>query len=187
MSQRAIVRLYLDKRTEAMADADEAVRLERSELRTRIFVALHSGAYATAIEDATDYLLFLTDDADRAIVYASRGLARAEAGDTEGAIDDLTEALALDPDLAAAYDRRAYAHYLRGDLSAAEADFARAQERLSTLGEQQRAELAYHRALLLRAQGASSRAGAELGEAASLARLPLWQQRIDAARSAPEG
>jgi tetratricopeptide (TPR) repeat protein len=49
----------------------------------------------------------------------SRGLRELSAGDAEDAIDDFSDALALDPNLAAAYHQRALARYRAGDTPGA--------------------------------------------------------------------
>jgi tetratricopeptide (TPR) repeat protein len=61
--------------------------------------------------------------APKALYYAMRGGLRGEMHDLAGAIDDLTEAVKLDPKLAVAWRDRGTARVLRGELELARADF----------------------------------------------------------------
>ena len=64
---------------------------------------------------------------DTAFPYL-RGVARADAGDTDGAITDLTKVIELDPGTAAAYVRRGRIYEAEGDKARAAADYRRALE-----------------------------------------------------------
>jgi tetratricopeptide (TPR) repeat protein len=61
-------------------------------------------------------------------IYYERGWARAEKGDYEGAIADLTKAIELNPKQARAYAERGWARRQRGDYDGAIADYNRAIE-----------------------------------------------------------
>ena len=52
-----------------------------------------------------------------------RGVARADAGDADGAITDLTKAIEQDPGTAAAYVRRGRIYEAEGDKARAAADY----------------------------------------------------------------
>jgi tetratricopeptide (TPR) repeat protein len=60
--------------------------------------------------------------------YANRGTTRARLGDARGAIEDFTQALALEPDDPEVLFNRGNAHLAAGDPGAAVADFGRALE-----------------------------------------------------------
>jgi predicted TPR repeat methyltransferase len=74
-----------------------------------------------------------------------RGVARADQGDADGAIADLTKTIELDPGTIAAYVRRGGAFEAKGDKARAAADYrsaleidqydATAKQRLEALGK----------------------------------------------------
>lgn len=80
------------------------------------------GAFADAIRDFTTALRF-EESAD---TYANRGAARLQQGDHERAIEDLTEAIRLQSDHAAALSNRGVARKALGELDAAIDDFTEA-------------------------------------------------------------
>lgn len=63
-----------------------------------------------------------------AVDYYSRGIARGEKGDSEGAIADFTKAIEINPRYAEAYYNRGVARFRRGDADGAIADYTRAIE-----------------------------------------------------------
>lgn len=67
-----------------------------------------------------------TEDQLTAEEYFSRGYAKGEAGDYEGAIADYTEAIRLNPQYALAYNNRGVARKNKGDLDGAIADYTEA-------------------------------------------------------------
>jgi class 3 adenylate cyclase/tetratricopeptide (TPR) repeat protein len=174
---RAIARLYMDRPEEALADANRAVELDQGELYTRLFVARYSGNYKTAIEDATTLLGL--EEHPTPYLLSSRGLAYLEIGDLERGLDDINRALEIDPEYAAGYDRRAYAYFLLGDYERSKQDLDEALSRIATLPPQARAELHYHCALLLQAQGRRDAALADLNEASKLVEVPSVRRAID--------
>jgi tetratricopeptide (TPR) repeat protein len=182
---RAIARLYLDRPDEALADANRAVELDQGELYTRLFVARYAGDYDTAIDDATTLLRL----EERATPYllSSRGLAYLQIGELERGLDDINRALEIDPEYAAGYDRRAYAYFLLGNYERSKQDLDEALSRIATLPPQARAELHYHCALLLQAQGRRDAALADLGEASKLVEVPSVRRAIDELQRSLEG
>ncbi len=60
--------------------------------------------------------------------FVLRGVLRQDKGDLEGAIDDFSRAIDLDPDHAASWNNRGNARIERGDLAGAADDFTRAIE-----------------------------------------------------------
>lgn len=60
--------------------------------------------------------------------YYSRGVARGEKGDSDGAIADFTKAVELNPQFAEAYYNRGVARFHKGDADGAIADYTRAIE-----------------------------------------------------------
>jgi tetratricopeptide (TPR) repeat protein len=61
-----------------------------------------------------------------AAAYYNRGLNRTELGDTQGGIDDLTQAIQLKPDRANAYYYRGVARFKLGDKNGAIDDLTQA-------------------------------------------------------------
>lgn len=80
--------------------------------------------------------------------YFDRALERQKAGDLAGAIVDYTQALALDPKNAQAYNNRGEARRHRGDVAGAIADFTRALEL-----DPKHANTYYNRGLARKQQG----------------------------------
>jgi tetratricopeptide (TPR) repeat protein len=74
-----------------------------------------------------------------------------------------------------------------GDYERAQADLDEAMRGLATLPPQGRAELHYHCALLLQAQGELEAALADLDEAAKLVEVPGVRRAIEELRSSLEG
>jgi tetratricopeptide (TPR) repeat protein len=177
---RAVVRLYLDRVAEALADADAGVLLDPSLYYTRLYVARYAGEHERAIADATNIIgAEGADSPNLPYLYSARGLARVEAGDASAGMQDLDEALRIDPEQAAIYDRRGYARYLLGDYAGAESDFNSGILRIGPLTPQGRAELYYHRALVLSATGRAAAAQTDLEEAAASVEIPLVRRQID--------
>jgi tetratricopeptide (TPR) repeat protein len=184
-SNRAIARLYLDHKAEAMADANRAVELDERELYTRLYVARYSGEYETAIKDATSLLEL--EGHPTAYLLSSRGLAYVDSGQLERGLEDLNEALELDPQYTAGFDRRGYAYFLLGDYERTEADLDEALRGLATLPPEARAELHYHWALLFKAQGQLENARAEVDEARKLVEVPDVRRAIEELSRSLEG
>jgi Flp pilus assembly protein TadD len=65
-------------------------------------------------------------NAQNAITYNDRGLAKEKKGDLNGAMADTNQAIKLNPKSSAAYDNRGSAKFLKGDLEGAMADFNQA-------------------------------------------------------------
>jgi tetratricopeptide (TPR) repeat protein len=190
-NERGFNLLFLDRPQEALADLARAVelydadpeaaiasRMQPGEAHTtRLFVALYSGEYELAIQDA--------DSVERLglvspWVVGNRGLAYLELGELQRGLDEINRALAMDADFALNYDRRGYAYYLLGDYDRALADFDEALSRLASLnGPQQRSDLFYHRALLFQAQGRLAAAADEAAEAAREAEVPSVRRQIE--------
>ena len=183
--ERAIARLYLDRPGEAMADANRAVSLDQGQLDTRLFVGRYAGNYDTAVDDATT--LMRLEGGATPYLLSARGLAYLEKGELERGLEDIDRALNVDRGYAAGYDRRAYAYFLMGDYERAQADLDEAMRGLATLPPQGRAELHYHCALLLQAQGELEAALADLDEAAKLVEVPGVRRAIEELRSSLEG
>lgn len=55
--------------------------------------------------------------------YCTKGVAKADKGDLDGAIEDFTMAIKLDPNEATAYNNRGFAKYEKGDCDNAIPDF----------------------------------------------------------------
>jgi len=182
---RAIARLYMDRPDDALADANRAVELDAGRLYTRLFVARYAGGYDTAIDDATTLLRL--EGRPTAYLLSARGLAYLERGELQRGLDDINQALGIDPEYAAGYDRRAYAYFLVGDYERSQQDLDEALRRIATLPPQGRAELHYHCALLLEAQGRRDAALADLGEASKLVEVPSVRRAIEELRRSLEG
>ena len=174
----------MDRPDEALADANRAVELDAGQLYTRLFVASYVGADRTAIEDATTLLQRGEPTAD---LLSSRGLAYLQVGELQQGLDDFNRALEIDPEYAEGYDRRGYAYFLLGDYERSKQDLDEALSRIATLPPQGRAELHYHCALLLRAQGRRDAALADLGEASKLVEVPSVRRAIEELRRSLEG
>ncbi|MGD0766568.1 MAG: hypothetical protein ABR978_09755, partial [Dehalococcoidia bacterium] len=183
-SNRAIARLYLDLKPEAMADANRAVELDQGELYTRLYVARYSGEYETAIEDATT---LLQEGQPTAYLLSSRGQAYVDSGQIQRGLEDINAALALDPTYTPGYDRRGYAYFVLGDYQSAAADLDEALRGLETLPPEAGAELYYHRALLSQAQSHLEDARAEIDEARKLVEVPDVRRQIEELLQSIEG
>jgi tetratricopeptide (TPR) repeat protein len=175
----------MDRPDDALADANRAVELDAGRLYTRLFVARYVGDYRTAIEDATTLLRL--EEQPTPYLLSSRGLAYLEVGELERGLDDINRALEIDPEYAAGYDRRAYAYFLLGDYERSKEDLDEALSRIATLPPQGRAELHYHCALVLRAQGRRDLALADLDEASKLVEVPSVRRAIEELRRSLEG
>jgi tetratricopeptide (TPR) repeat protein len=182
---RAIARLYMDRPDEALADANRAVELDAGRLYTRLFVARYTGDYDMTIDDATT--LLRREEHPTPYLLSSRGLAYLEVGELERGLDDINRALEIDPEYAAGYDRRAYAYFLLGNYERSKQDLDEALSRIATLPSESRAELHYHCALLLQAQGRRDAALADLGEASKLVEVPSVRRAIDELQRSLEG
>ncbi len=93
------------------------------QLNPRNYYAYHNrgvalqgmGSYASSIDDF-GLVLKLKPNAQ---TFGARGVSRKFLGDFDGAVDDQTRALALDPRLAAAHGELAFLHHIKGDLDRA--------------------------------------------------------------------
>jgi tetratricopeptide (TPR) repeat protein len=127
--QRALAYLKLERRTEALADAEEAVRWlpdDSDSYRVRGMVCLELDRYDRAVADFTRYLR--EEDRGRIVpaqvgeVYYLRGLAHAKRGQPSKAISDFTDATRQWPAWAAPYEARAAAYEQLGKSKKALAD-----------------------------------------------------------------
>jgi class 3 adenylate cyclase/tetratricopeptide (TPR) repeat protein len=182
---RAIARLYMDRPDEALADANRAVELDPGQLYTRLFVARYEGDYNTAINDAT--ALLQQEESPTPYLLSSRGLAYLQIGELERGLDDINQALEIDPEYAAGYDRRGYAYFLLGDYERSKQDLDEALLRIATLPSEARAELNYHCALLHQAQGRIDAALIDLREASKLVEVPSVRRAIDEMQRSLQG
>ena len=112
----------------AAADYRRALALRPSDavlLNNLGMALLCSGEFAAALEAAG------RGPSPRAPTYRdahhNRGLARAELGDVEGAIADMTRAIELDPVFWSAYRHRAILHSMAGNHRESYADYLRAR------------------------------------------------------------
>jgi tetratricopeptide (TPR) repeat protein len=174
------VRLNLDRIDEAMADANKAAELSERDRFSRLYIARHVGDWQLAIDDASALIAIEPGDAPTLpYLYSVRGLARVEAGDVDGGMADIEEALRIAPAQPAALDRRAYARYLAGDYVGAESDLEQALLGLSTLPPETRADLYFHRALVLEATGRPDLARSEIQEALNYVEIPVTRRAIE--------
>ena len=181
-SGRAIARVFLDRGVDALADATRAVELDEEELYTRLWVANYVGEYGTAIDDGSQ--LVQRDDPPLGWVLGTRGLAYLASGDLQRGLEDMNQALEVDPSYAQGYDRRGYAYFLLGNFERAEADLNQAQLRLTALSPQDRAELHYHRALLFQELGRFDSAVSEINEALLRVEVPSVRKAIEELQNA---
>jgi class 3 adenylate cyclase/tetratricopeptide (TPR) repeat protein len=182
---RAIARLYMDRPDDALADANRAVELDAGQLYVRLFVARYVGDNETAIADATRLLQL--EESPTPYLLSSRGLSYLEIGELEQGLDDINQALEIDPEYAAGYDRRGYAYFLLGDYQRSEQDLDQALLRIATLPSESRAELHYHCALLHQAQGRIDAAIADLTEASKRVEVPSVRRAIEELQRSLEG
>jgi tetratricopeptide (TPR) repeat protein len=184
LSERAITRLFLDRADDALDDADAAMRMSPDSAYTRLYIARYAGRRDLVTSDASRLIAAEGDGSENLPYLLSvRGLARVESADPDGGMADLDEALRLDPEGAALYDRRGYARLLQGDLAGASSDFDEAIRRLATLSADSRASLHYHRALLLEVQQRPAQALSEIEEAATVATIPSVQRDVEEVRT----
>ena len=85
---------------------------------------LCSGEFAAALERLVEAVAACPSYRD---AHHNRGLARAELGDVEGAIADMTRAIELDPEFWSAYRHRAILHSMAGNHRESYADYLRAR------------------------------------------------------------
>ncbi len=71
-----------------------------------------------------------------AVMYDSRGQDRTRVSDIDGAVDDFTKAIDLQPDYPVAYEHRSNARRSKGDLAGAEQDLAAAGRLKAASGRQ---------------------------------------------------
>ncbi len=103
--------LFMVASRDAAADAlAECRTASNAEIRLRACTEVIGGSTATAEQ--------------KALGYRNRGRTRAEAGATEAALSDLTEAIKLNPADAQAYGYRAQVNVSRRNLDAAIADYS---------------------------------------------------------------
>jgi tetratricopeptide (TPR) repeat protein len=179
--ERALTRLYLDRGDDALADANDAVRVAPGERYTRLYVARYTEQIALVIEDTTAILSSLPSNSPNfPYLHSVRGLALVESGDVESGFADLDEALRDPVDQPGAFDRRGYARILTGDHAGAESDLDEALRGIALLPEQSRAELHYHRALLFQAAGRIDAARAEVEESLKHVEIPAMRRQIEA-------
>ncbi len=104
----------------AIADMNEAVRLDPKCLSTRAALYQKKGDHAKAIVDLTEAIRL---DRSNYVGYVRRGAAHEEHGDLDAAMADFTEAVRLSRyDAAPAYWHRAGIQLKKGNLDAALAD-----------------------------------------------------------------
>jgi tetratricopeptide (TPR) repeat protein len=159
------------------------IPFEESRTRTpgpSLHVARYAAEHEIAIKDASTLIAAEGEESPNLpYLYSARGLAYVEAGDVAQGMADLNASVGLDPDEAAIYDRRGYARFLVGDYPGAEDDFNAGILRIGPLPPQGRAELYYHRALVLHATGRSASAIADLEEALATVEIPAVRQQIE--------
>lgn len=83
------------------------------------------------------------DTKGAARTYNKRGIARKKKGDLEGAIEDYTSAVELDPEYAPACNNRARARVLDGDIDGAVQDYTKTIELLEAVGDDPNTAMAY--------------------------------------------
>jgi len=120
--ERGKIRMRADQTDQAIADFDEAIRLEAHHaeahrLRAEALLSLQRGA--EALPSLSEYVRHGEPSAD---VLRKRGLERAHQGEHAGAIADYTDALELEPRMPLALARRGWA-YLNEAYRLALADF----------------------------------------------------------------
>jgi tetratricopeptide (TPR) repeat protein len=114
-------RAYVDKGDldRALADLDEAVRLDPKDVETRRvrgFLRLMLGAYGRAVAELSEAIALDPDDLS---LVVGRGLARARNRDDDGAITDCGNAVQKKPDSSGAHGCLGYAHNDKGEYDRA--------------------------------------------------------------------
>ncbi len=125
---RAEVRLRLDDRDGAIADAGRAVAIDRRctiGWANRGWARLTSGDLDGAIADLTEAIAL---DPERASAYGDRASAHFKKAQFDEAVSDATRAVELDPKQSGAWADRAQIRLQRGDLDGAIADATRSLE-----------------------------------------------------------
>ena len=92
--------------------------------RVKINELLYCGGLRGYLESLT--VSPVNKTAPNAQFYYKRGVDRSKLGDKQGAIDDFTQAIHIDPNFANAYNNRGYARYLLGDNQGAIDDYTQA-------------------------------------------------------------
>jgi tetratricopeptide (TPR) repeat protein len=196
--ERGYARVFLDKPADALADEGQAVAIYQQDPKafeergqevavlyaTRLFVTLYAGEYQTAVQDATT---LVDQGSETPWVLSMRGQAHLELGELDAGVADLNRALVLDPEFTLALARRGYGAFLQGDLDRAQIDLDDAATRVATLGEQEEAELHYHRALLYQARQQLAQAQSEVTAAINLVQVPSARRAMEALQVALGG
>ncbi|XP_060107616.1 tetratricopeptide repeat protein 36 [Heteronotia binoei] len=110
---------------------------------------------------------FAPDVLEEARALELQGIAAAEAGDPEAALESFSRAIQLLPARASPYNNRAQARRLQGDVEGALADLAAALERSAGTGRAGRQALV-QRGLIRRLQGDDEAARQDFAQAARL-------------------
>jgi tetratricopeptide (TPR) repeat protein len=92
--------------------------------RVKINQLLYCGGLRGYLESLT--VSPVDETAPNAQFYYKRGVDRSKLGDKQGAIDDFTQAIQIDPNFAQAYHNRGLARYLLGDKQGAIDDYTQA-------------------------------------------------------------
>lgn len=144
--QRALAYLGLGKWTEALTDAEQAVRLspdDSESYRVRGMAYLASQQFAHAATDFTHYLneedCTLSNPVRVGKVYYLRGTAYTKDGELSRAIADFTDAIRRWPQWPAPYEARAWIYEQLGKTKKALADWEEAAGRAKSLGKYQAA------------------------------------------------
>lgn len=116
--QKSLLLSSFKKYQEALASIDQAIQRNKQDavlyiLRAGILEELNQ--HQEAVEAYTKAI----DIKPHPLVYFSRGSARADLGDLDGAKKDYKQAIKLNPQLAEAYGNLGNIHYLSGDLDGA--------------------------------------------------------------------
>ncbi len=114
-----------------LADTTQAITIDPEYAcayytRGRINVTLQR--YPEAIADLTRYIALAPPGGRIADAYIERGVAYANSGKVETAVEDYTHAIALNPQEPVAYNNRGNCYISLGDLKAAQADLTIAAE-----------------------------------------------------------
>ncbi len=115
-NNRAMAQLKLRKYTEAIADANEVIKLNPSNNNRELIKAYFNRAFAYTKQHnreaaIADYNQVLKLDPQDASTYAYRGDLRIASGDIQGAMDDYNLAIKNNPNHAYAYFNRAIIRY----------------------------------------------------------------------------
>lgn len=124
-SQRGITRFEKNDLDGAIADFTKTIELNGQQLEFCYYfrgIALYRrGRLDEAIADLTKAITLKQHPR----FFADRGNMLAQKGDLDGAMADLNKAIELQPKLAKVFGDRGIVHLMRGEDSAAEADFSR--------------------------------------------------------------